>query len=387
MNQLFYFIRKEWLLLSRDWHGLLLLFVMPTTFILIMTFALQNQYSGTAQVDYYLIDQDGGVYSQKLIRRFENSGNFSRQSSSTSEDELRQRVSQDEAHFLIIINPEFEKQLGFEGLVQLYIAPGTTATVSQLVESHLRQQISQLYLEQYASDFIDLDEEMKSLEVDKFVFTRYLYGEEQVRPSSVQQNVPAWLMFSMFFIAIPLSTALIQERRQGTLARLQTMGSSPLLMLLGKIIPYFFINLLQVIAMLLVGILLVPALGGDQLELGDSCFGLILIAISASLAAVCYSLLIAQLANTVEQATIFTGVCNIIMAAIGGVMVPRFIMPPTMQELSSLSPMAWGLDGFFDILLRNGQARDVVPEAAALIGFALVMLVLAVQLASRKSST
>lgn len=385
MNQLFYFVRKEWLLLIRDWHGLLLLFVMPTTFILIMTFALQNQYSGTTQVNYYLINKDGGAYSQKLIQAFESSGNFLRQSSSVSEKELLQRVSHDEAHFLLIINPDFEKKLGFDSLVHLYIAPGTTATVAQLVESHLRQQISRLYLQQNASDLIDLDEEMKNLKVDQFVITRSLYGDEQARPSSVQQNVPAWLLFSMFFIAIPLSTTLIHERQQGTLSRLQTMGSSSLLILLGKIIPYFTINLLQVIAMLLVGILLVPALGGDQLQLGASEAGLILISVSASLAAVCYSLLIAQLANTVEQATIFSGVCNIIMAAIGGVMVPRFIMPPAMQEMSQLSPMAWGLDGFFDILLRNGQAGDVLLESAALIGFSLFTLSLALLLASLKA--
>lgn len=387
MNQLSYFIRKEWLLLIRDWHGLLLLFVMPTTFILIMTFALQNQYSGNTQIDYYLVNQDGGDYSQKLARVFESTGNFKRQESVKNQAELRHQVSQDKVHFLIFIEPDFEKKLGFENLVHLYVAPGTTATVTQLVESNLQQQILRLYLEQSSSDLIDLDAELDTLNADEFVVTHSLYGDEQVRPSSVQQNVPSWLLFSMFFIAIPLSTTLIHERQQGTLSRLQTMGSAPLLTLFGKIIPYFCINLLQVVAMLLVGVFLVPVLGGDQLQLGASDIGLFVISASVSLAAVCYSLLIAQLASTVEQATIFSGVCNIIMAAIGGVMVPRFIMPPVMQELSQLSPMAWGLDGFFDILLRNGTVNDVIPEAAALTGFSLLTLGIALLLASKKART
>lgn len=387
MPPLYYFVRKEWLLLIRDWHGLLLLFVMPTVFILIMTFALQNQFSNTTQIDYYLVNQDGGSYSQKLSEALNSAGNFRQLPSSFDESELRQRVSQDETHFLVVISHDFEQKLGLDTVAHLYIAPGTTATIAQWVESQLQQQITRLYLEQNTGELFDFDEELKNLDADKFVITRSLYGQEQARPSSVQQNVPAWLLFSMFFIAIPLSTTLIHERQQGTLARLQTMGSSPLLILFGKMIPYFGINLLQVVAMLLVGIFLVPALGGDQLQLGPSYAGLLLISISASLAAVCYALLVAQLANTVEQATIFSGVCNIIMAAIGGVMVPRFMMPPTMQELSELSPMAWGLDGFFDILLRNGNAVDVLPESAALSGFAIIMLGLAALLASRKART
>jgi ABC-2 type transport system permease protein len=209
-------------------------------------------------------------------------------------------------------------------------------------------------------------------------------GKQQT-PSSVQQNVPAWLLFAMFFIATPISTALIQERNQRTLDRLVTMDFPSHLLVLGKLIPYLVINLMQVVLMLLVGMYLVPLFGGDRLTLGQSSTGLAIMAVAASLAAVAYGLLVAQIANTTEQATIFTGVCNIIMAALGGVMVPRFIMPPLMQDLTQLSPMAWGLDGFLEILLRNGTVLDVMPRASALLGFALVLLVLTALLARRRT--
>ena len=65
------------------------------------------------------------------------------------------------------------------------------------------------------------------------------------------------------------------------------------------------------------------------------------------------------------------------MAALGGIMVPRFIMPPVMQDLSQWSPMAWGLDGFLDILLRAGDIADVLPEAGRLIALAILLLILA----------
>lgn len=392
MAQLRYFVQKELLLLGRDLHGLLLLFVMPAVFILIMTFALQNQYAseGEVSIDYYLFNRDAGPQSQQLIEALDQIDSFQRIPSAANEQQLRASVAQDEGKFLIIIADGFEKKLTDEEVaIQLEIAPSTTPVFARLMESQLQSQLERIYLTQTLTPLLE-DAGLKGttptdkLDHHNFIRSLSLYGDGQERPSSVQQNVPAWLLFAMFFIAIPLSTTLIGERQQGTLARLHTMGFPHYTMLLGKLIPYFLINLLQVVAMLLIGLYLVPTLGGEGLILGNNLGGLALVSICASLAAVAYALFVAQLANTTEQATIFSGVCNIIMAAIGGVMVPRYIMPPAMQDLSVLSPMAWGLDGFFDILLRNGTLGDVLTEAGTLLGFALAMLALSVLLTIRR---
>jgi ABC-2 type transport system permease protein len=72
------------------------------------------------------------------------------------------------------------------------------------------------------------------------------------------------------------------------------------------------------------------------------------------------------------------GVGNILAAAIGGIMVPRFVMPESMQALTDFSPMAWALDGFHAVILRQGGAADIAAPcgellllAAALLGAAL----------------
>lgn len=387
MNRLFHFVLKELRLLQRDLHGLLLLFAMPALFILIMTFALQNQYNNNQNVEisYYLINADQGESSQQLVKQIGELASLQRLPSDEDEDTIRARVAKDQAKFLILIRPDFDDNLRQnQDPVLLEIAPSVTPVTAQLVESQLQQQLNELFLAYTLSEALEQPELADSIRSADFVNTRSLYGDGDVQPSSVQQNVPAWMLFAMFFIAIPLSTTLINERKQGTLDRLQTMGFPRYLMLLGKIIPYLGINLLQVVIMLLIGVYLVPALGGDSLQLGNSYPALALMAVCASLAAVTYALLVAEIANTIEQATIFSGICNIIMAAIGGVMVPRFIMPPVMQNLSEVSPMAWGLDGFFDILLRNGTIRDVLPEALALLAFAAVMLVLSHWTAARR---
>ena len=393
MGRLLSFIEKELLLLRRDLHGLALLFVMPVVFILIMSLALQNQFSSqsTVSIDYLLLMPDQDTGGQQFVARLQQIGNFNRLDIAGSQRQLEQRVARDEAKFLVVVAADFTARLG-DGLTVLdvYVAPGSEPALVMLFESRLRDLLGRLYIQFAHQAMLDEgygDAPIDDEAIDNLLHSHALFGVEgkQQTPSSVQQNVPAWLLFAMFFIATPISTTLIQERSQRTLDRLVTMDFPPYLLLLGKLIPYLVINLMQVVLMLLVGMYLVPLLGGDRLTLGQSTAGLAVMAVAASLAAVAYGLLVAQIANTTEQATIFTGVCNIIMAALGGVMVPRFIMPPLMQDMTQLSPMAWGLDGFLEILLRNGTVMDVMPQASALLGFALVLLLLTALLARRRT--
>lgn len=386
--------RKELLLLRRDVHGLLLLFVMPSLFILIMSFALSDQYeSHNPTISYYLVDKDKNAASETLIDTLAEQPQFKRLIASENDSQsLLQNTSDDDAQFLLVVNPDHRQRLLAGGAaLELNIAPGTNSASAQLFASFLREQLTKIYVEQSLVDAFGAGAMSSGLdmEMERALAIRSLYnsgaGQEQT-PTAVQQNVPAWLLFAMFFITLPLSTTLIREREQGTLGRLRSMGVSNYQFLLGKLIPFFVLNLLQVGAMLLVGIYLIPALGGERLEILGSAGALLVISSAAALAAVSYALLIANIASTTEQATIAAGVCNIIMAALGGIMVPRFIMPPIMQDLSQWSPMAWGLDGFLDILLRAGDVADVMPEAGRLIALAILLLLLA-SLISRKQLT
>ena len=148
--------------------------------------------------------------------------------------------------------------------------------------------------------------------------------------------------------------------------------------------PYYLINLLQVLLMLGVGVWLVPLFGGDRLTLGHAPLALALMALAASFASVAWALLVANLVSTSEQATIFTGVSTLVLGALGGVMVPRFIMPITMQQLSQFSPLAWGLDGFLELFLKNGGVAEVLPHAAKLFVFGILSLLLAAQRLGRR---
>jgi len=85
---------------------------------------------------------------------------------------------------------------------------------------------------------------------------------------------------------------------------------------------------------------------------------------------------VATLSNTTEQATVIGGVGNIILGALGGIMVPKFVMPDFMQRVANISPMSWGLEGFLDILLRGGNVLDVIPESLLLVALAALSLMI-----------
>lgn len=373
-------IRKELLLLCRDPHGLLLLFVMPAIFVLIMTFALQNQYAMNKEVtlDFLLFSEDDSGLSRAFERELATMEPLQRLPTQSDWEEMQALAQADKVKFLVRVKPGFDQLLvDREPAVEILFSPGTSPVFASVGQARVTELLNRLYLRYRLATMPGVQSSLEAQSSD-LVQTRSLYDDSGAMPSSVQQNVPAWLLFAMFFIAIPLSTTLINERQQGTLLRLQSMGIGPVKLLAGKVIPFFIVNLLQVAVLFLIGLYMIPLLGGDQLTLGENPEGLILVAVAVSLAAVSYALLVAQIASTIEQATIVSGVLNIIMAALGGVMVPRFLMPDAMREIGSYSPMSWGLDGFFDILLRNGTVVDVLPEVGALLGFAALMLSLAI---------
>jgi ABC-2 type transport system permease protein len=90
-------------------------------------------------------------------------------------------------------------------------------------------------------------------------------------------------------------------------------------------------------------------------------------------------------AQSVVHATTIGGVSNLILGAIGGVMVPKMVMPAAMQTASLISPMSWALEGCWDILLRGGGPVDVIPEAAALAGFGIAAFLAAIALYPRST--
>lgn len=199
---------------------------------------------------------------------------------------------------------------------------------------------------------------------------RAVRGSSGKLPTSVQQNVPAWALFGMFFIVVPLGGSLIRERQGGTLARLLTLPTSYGILLLGKVIAYVLICLIQFGIILVIGIHAMPFLGTPVLEIGSSPGAIAAVVIAAALAACGYGILLGTVARTYEQASMFGAVSVVIAAAVGGIMAPVYVMPEMMRRISEYSPLAWGLNALTDIFAREGTLQTVQNEIVCLLAFA-----------------
>jgi len=117
-----------------------------------------------------------------------------------------------------------------------------------------------------------------------------------------------------------------------------------------------------------------PLVGLSKLVIGTNYPGVLLTGLSVAMAATGYGLLIAVYFKTPQQALSFGSISVVILAAIGGVWIPVFIMPDIMQQISPYSPLHWGLSAFNNLFLRNAPTSAILPDAAKLLCFSGVTL-------------
>lgn len=420
-------IVKEILVLIRDIAGLAILFVMPMVLIFVMTLIQDSTFRklDETNLEVLVVNNDQDSLGMAIERGLASTGFFSVKTSlddeRISEQRLQRNISEGNYQIGILIKEGatkalrenakmlIDKAIGEGGSDSLRFKTDTTCGASVVVyfdpviKNSFKQSVMNA-LENFTSTieskiiFQAFAEEVKPLLPEgselSFLGERgitieqtYAFNEyNEVLPNSVQHNVPAWTVFAMFFIIIPLTGNIIKEREDGSALRLKLMPGSYITVLLSKILVYLVVCLIQFFLMLVVGILFLPLLGMPTLELGSHPGALLILSLSVALAATGYGVLLGTIATSHEQAASFGSVSVIILAAIGGVWVPVYMMPPIMQKISIISPLNWGVDGFYDVFLRGANLQKIAPQALSLILFCVVTMLLAFQYERLKKS-
>ncbi len=382
-----YLLKKEFTLIFRDLHALLVLFVMPVIFILIMSLALKNSYSNSVDTPLKVaISSSKNNKSIKTMIESLNKSNFFEAKYLEIENK-KETLYKQEYDFIIEIQRDYIERIKLNDdnfKVSIYSKPDISLQKIELLKNLISNASTKIILEDLMlAQKIDTK---NVLDFEAKIQNNYIYKKDnfEIEPTSVQQSVPAWLVFSMFFILIPISNTFINEKNFGTIDRIRSINVSLFPILLGKIVPYYFINQIQVVFMILVGIYLVPLLGGDSLEIKGNIALIFLVSSALSFASISFALLIANISRTTEEATTIGGVSNIILAAIGGIMVPKFVMPKFMQDFSDYSPMSWGLESFLEVFVRGGSFSDISTYLYNMIVFAIICLLLAYTLLKKR---
>ncbi|MDR2000108.1 MAG: ABC transporter permease [Zoogloeaceae bacterium] len=367
-------IKKELLSLLRDVYGVAALFMMPALFIIVMSMALKDFYEPAARPLIYGVENlDQGKPAARLLDRWAQENGPPQPLSADWHTELAAGRLQ----YVLVVDAGFSAQASDldskgDAKVRLLAEPGLNQALFETKRAKLIEAVTRLRAEILLAQ-LDLGINAAALaESIPVVAERAGAGP---RPTAVQQNVPAWLLFGMFFVVASISSLFVEERACGALARLRSLGARPWRLVVGKLLPYLLVNGLQAALMLAIGIWLMPVIGGEGLSLQGVNWGaLIVMLLAISLAAVSLALALACLVGSHSQAMTIGPTIIMLMAALGGIMVPTFLMPPVMQTLASYVPMNWGFEGLLNVLLRNGDFAAIAPAVTKLTLFALLML-------------
>ena len=125
--------------------------------------------------------------------------------------------------------------------------------------------------------------------------------------------------------------------------------------------------MLQAIVIFAMGIVLFPYIGLPPLSLPFDIGGLILVTLICGWCAVSYAICIGIFAKTQEQANGFGAISIVILAAIGGLMVPVFAMPDSFKTIMKISPLHWCLEAYYGLFLEGGKLKDVLINVLPLL--------------------
>ena len=410
---------KELLLLIRDLGGIAILFIMPLLLLIVITLVQDSTFKTISdiKIPVLLVDNDRGEVSNSIIENLSESNSFEILQKA-SEKEAKEAVFSGKYQLAIVIPQNLSTSLqkkvdqNVDGIlskfgleednlvveketippkeVRLYFDPATQMSFKTSVKNGIDKMISQIEIQSIYKAFqaeLGEDDSLEDGKAEPFFETENFIAfkeilptknNQEIIPNSAQHNVPAWTLFAIFFIIVPLSINLVKEKNQGTFVRLRTNPVSYATVLGGKTIVYLAVCLIQFTLMLLVGIYLFPAIGLPGVDISGKIMMLYVVALFSGLAAIGLGLLLGTIARTQEQAAPFGATLVVILAALGGVWVPVFVMPKFMQIISKISPMNWGLEAFYNVFLRNVSFVKILPEISLLLFFFLVTILIAI---------
>ncbi|MDH5605507.1 MAG: ABC transporter permease [Anaerolineae bacterium] len=416
-NQILAIALKDLKVLLHDRGGMVSLFLMPVMFILVMSSAMDVEpISEDKPVEILAVNLDAGDLAGEVIAELDAVEGLAAITSMAgvvlTEERADSLISDGQYSFALIFPDDFSAQVEMaatqenvaEATVTFIVDPTVTeqflASVRGAVHGFVQQQaayaqmplqleagfseaaasapagmggfvieMGEVFIERMSASAQDAGESSLGVRFEQVVPSDY-HVEEY--PSAVEQNVPGYTLFGVFFIVQVLAMSLLQEKEEGTFRRLLAAPLSRTALMVGKLLPYYVVNLIQVASMFAIGYFVF------DMNLGSSPLALTVVTLATAAAATGLGLLVAALGKTREQIGGLSTLLVLTLAAVGGMMVPTFVMPEFMQTLSKISPHSWALAGYQDVIVRGLGTAAVMNEVGVLLGFALVFFSIAV---------
>lgn len=408
-------LKKELLILLRDPSGLLMLLIMPLALIIVTSIVQDAPYRDYQEMkfDILIANNDNGSVGKKIVEDLRSNKNFVLHFEDTLGDaDLRNLLKQGKAQMGIIIpktatssvvnmsnklGNAMAEQMGLSGslkcnesadtsTIQLLFDPTVKPASRSALNYALNQYITQTKMEILMQRLAKMNGGTGNVPMDTkgmnvLPVTEVNLDQQSTISSasvnSVQHNVPAWTIFGIFLIVVPIAGNMIRERDEGSAVRVQLIPNAAFSAGLGKIVFYILVCLLQFYAMVLAGIYLMPLFDLPALRLGPQAAIIFPIAICIAFVAVAYGFFIGSIFKTANQAMPFGAITSVLMSAIGGIWVPVELLPNVMKKIALISPLHWSLEAVNQIILREQGFSGAFKPMVILLFLGTLLSILA----------
>jgi ABC-2 type transport system permease protein len=392
--------------LLRMWHGrteILLTFVVPIVFFTVFAFIFDEQIGlgKSPLVNLALVDQDQTELSRELLtslagnetlRVFSPGGGAAAPSFFTSVDEVKELVLEGALPLALVVPEGWAVSLTTPGAepVSLQLLADSSDPVAAQVVSALIRQTSGRILAERAGQVI---QSVLSLSSDQFAasaiaqYTKPV-GIEVIDLLSADKANPVVSMYAagiavmfLLFGAVGNSGTLLEEEENQTLERLMCSELTMTGLLAGKWLLMIIVGIVQVTVMF------AWAQVAFGVDLAGHLPGFTVMTIVTAGAAASFALALAASCRNRVQLNAVAIILILCMSALGGSMVPRYVMSETMQQFGKVTFNAWALDGYIKVFWRDLPLAALAPEVAVLLASAIILFIFSRLLARRWESS
>jgi ABC transporter DrrB family efflux protein len=355
---------KEVIQISRDPLTLLLMLLVPMLQLLIFGYAINTDVRNIKTAVYNL---DPGPQSRDLLHAFENTDYFKIVSYAGSDEELNHAIVSGRVKVGIKIPPDYsDRLLANRQATVLVLIDGSDSSIA----TQSLQVSSQVGLTQ---SLARLNTTLQGRESRTSQLPIEIRPKMLFNPDSRSANfmVPGLIAVILQIITTLLTAfSIVRERERGTLEQLLVTPVRPFGLMLGKLVPYGLIGIVETLTVLTVMRLVF------DVPINGSFLLLISLSILFLFTALAIGLLISTKAQNQMQALQLAWLIMLPSVLLSGFMFPRDSMPIVMQIVGYLVPATHFMEIIRGIVLRGATLVDLLPEVITLAVMGIVLLVL-----------
>lgn len=359
-------IRKEFIQIRRNRIILPAMIIAPLVQMIILVYAANMN---MRDIDFAILDEDGSTTSVNLVSKYSSSPFFSYSGAVNSLDEAEKLLRGDKADLVIHIPARFEKSvLNRENPDVQFLINGINSAAAVLTASYA-QNILFDYNRQLSAGFSrpSLTPGFGNIEVS---FSHWYNPELDFKIFMV----PGILVVLVTLVGwLLMSLNVVREKELGTIEQINVTPVRKYQFLLGKLIPFWILGIVELGFGLILGRLLfhVPIIGSIWLLIGFTAIYLMTV--------LGFGLLIAAISETQQQVMFVNFFFVLVFILMSGIFTPVESMPEWAHWVNRINPLAYFMRVIRMILLKGSGFANVWQDFLSIGVFGILMIGLAVR--------